>query len=191
MDYISTIVVSFADLWKPIGYLVFFLAMLVEGEIFLFAAAILTQQGFFSPFIMAPVILAGITLGDILWYRLGLKINHSVSFLARWTEKVSRPFSHHLSTRPMRIIMLSKFIYGVHRAIIIQSGILKINFHKFLKYDFKANLIWLVVVGGLGYASGASYHLIKQYLRYAELAMLGIIILFLVLERVIAHFARD
>ncbi len=191
MDYISTIIVSSADLWKPVGYLVFFLAMLVEGEIFLFVAAFLTQQGVFNPFIMAPVVLTGITVGDILWYRLGLKLNHSASRLARWAEKISKPFDHHLSTRPMRTIMISKFIYGVHRAIIIRSGILKIDFHKFLKYDFRANLIWLVVVGGLGYASGASYHLIKGYLRFAEIAILGIIILFLILERLLARLARE
>ncbi len=57
--------------WLPVGYLVVFLAMMVEGDAALFAAAFLTHQGFFNLGVIIVVVFLGVLIGDLGWYWLG------------------------------------------------------------------------------------------------------------------------
>lgn len=176
---------AFLTLWKPLVYAIFFAAMIIEGDIFLFTAAFLTQQGFFNPGYMISVIFGGVVIGDLLWYEIGGRLANSQSRTAKWTQRMAQPFDRHLQERPFRTILISKFTYGLHHAIIRQAGAIKLPPQKFVWSAVRASIIWIAVIGALGVAAGAGFEAIRSYLRYAELSLLVFVVIFFLVEKFI------
>lgn len=179
---VESFVLYYVAFWKPLAYAVLFLAMILEGEIFVFAAAFLASRGFIDPEITFLVLFAGVQIGDSLWYWLGYKINHSDTRFGRWLVSKTGRFDEHLTSNPLRTIFFSKFFIGIHHFILARAGVLKVRYREFLKDDFLANVAWLAVVGGLGYASGASYDLVKHNLKFVEYSLLIGLVVFLALD---------
>lgn len=169
-------------------YPVIFAAMIVEGDIFLFAAAFLAYRGFLNPELTFLMLLAGVTTGDWLWYGLGARLNHSDNFFNRWVVRVTGQMDNFLLSRPQRTIIISKYIYNFHHLTLVRAGVLKIKFKKFIRYDFVSNLIWLFLIGGLGYLSGAWSDLAKEYLRFAEIALFLSLAIFLILRHIFGRY---
>ncbi|MBI4119774.1 MAG: VTT domain-containing protein [Parcubacteria group bacterium] len=165
--------------WKILGYGAIFLGMIFEGDAVLFTAAFLAHQGFFDPLNMFVVVLCGILIGDSLWYLLGHWLNTSSAFFTKWAARIAAPFDQHLLNSPFRTIFISKFTYGFHHAILVRAGSLGLPWKNILETDIPASLLWITIVGGLGYASGAAFVLIKHYLRFAELGLLAALIIFI------------
>ncbi|MDE2001409.1 MAG: VTT domain-containing protein [Patescibacteria group bacterium] len=178
--------------WKPAAYLILFIGMMVEGETVFFIAAFLTHQGYFSAVPIFITALWGMIIGDTLWYSLGYKIKRakSLAFVGAWAERIARPFDEHLRERPFHTIFISKFTYGFNRAIITRAGMLNLKWRNIEESDILATLVWLFIIGGLGYFSSASLAYFKNYIRYGEVGLLIAVILFIVLERLIAARAR-
>lgn len=171
--------------YRPIGYFLIFIGLLIEGEFVLFTAAFLTHQGAFDIGDMFIVAVSGVLLGDILWYFAGTLLNGKKYWWQKWFNRLAKPFDRHLAENPFRIIFISKFTYGLHRAILIKAGMLKIARGEFLKADAASAFLWIVIVGGLGYGASASFLPVSHYLRLAEVGLaLGLVGFFLIL-----HFA--
>lgn len=164
--------------WRPLAYVFVFLGMIFEGDIALFTTAFLTHQGYFELSNIIPIVLIANFAGDIFWYNIGKKLNEH-SFFARWTNRIAKPFDHHLVERPFRTIFISKFTYGFNHAILVRAGSLKVNLDDLLKSDVLATLLWMVIVGGLGYFSSVSLSLAKHYLHSIQLAFLFGVLIFL------------
>lgn len=176
----NSLIFHYLPFWGPAIYIFIFAAMILEGEIFLFAAAFLASQGFLSPELTFLAIFGGVTAGDSLWYWLGHKINHSDTCFSRWLVKKTGQFDDHIISNSLRTLFISKFAYGAHHFIVARAGVLKLRFRKFLKHDFLANLVWVAVIGSLGYLSGASFQYVKHYLKFTEYALiLGVAIFFI------------
>ncbi|MDP3947189.1 MAG: DedA family protein [bacterium] len=173
--------VVFLTAWQPLGYLLAFFGMIVEGDIFLFAAAFLTSRGLFDPLLMFAALFSGVIFGDVLWYGLGILACRAPR-LGRCINALSCRFDSQLLRHPWRMIFVSKFIYGIHHVLLIRLGMAGMNFRRFLKMDLSASLGWIAVVGGLGYLSGASFALIEHYVRFVEFALLATLALFLFFE---------
>lgn len=107
-----------------------------------------------------------------------------------WIDRLAKPFDQHLSLNPPRTIFISKFIYGLHRTIILRSGMLKIPLSKFLKADVPAAILWIGIVGGVGYATGISSLLFKRYLPIAEIVLFLGLVGFLVFVRLVSQFLK-
>lgn len=166
----------------PLAYLIAFVGMMIEGDALLFTAAFLTHQGYFDFRFMLPTLVAGVLFGDLGWYWLGHWMHHySTSSLAHWIHRIAKPLDRHLLSRPRRTIFISKFTYGVHHAILIRAGALRLNIREFLKDDLYATSAWIALIGGLGYLSAASFVLIKHYVKFAEVALLlGLAAIFII-----------
>ena len=64
--------------------------------------------------------------------------------------------------------------------MLMRAGWRKLNYAKFLRNDFVANIAWMLIIGILGYAFSASFVLAKKYIKIAEIGLLvGIIVLVL------------
>lgn len=188
---VNSLVFQYILLWKPIAYGILFFAMIIEGEIFLFTAGFLASQGFIDPAITFLVLFFGVQLGDSLWYLLGYKINHSDTKIGRWLVRITGQFDEHLTNSTLRTIFISKFIVGFHHFLLARAGVLKIKYNEFFKDDFVANIAWLAIVGGLGFLSGASFVLVKEYLKFAEIALaLGLFVFFILDYLVIKNLKK-
>ncbi|MDP2629084.1 MAG: VTT domain-containing protein [Candidatus Harrisonbacteria bacterium] len=163
----------------PWRYLLLMLVMAVEGDATLFATGFLTEQGYFSILPAFVFALIGTLLGDILWYWMGTQFQNSSNRFVVFLNKISAPFDHQLSRHTAQTILASKFSIAIHRAMIFRVGAIKeISFRAFLRANVIASTLWILSFGTLGYISGASFALVRQYVQYLELGLLMGLVLF-------------
>lgn len=179
MNRTQTILLSYILISKPLAYGVIFLGMMIEGDIFLFTTAFLTSAGFFDVWDVAAIAISGALIGDVVWFWLGQRFMHSSKLLSRLSNRFAAPFDAHLKDYPLRTIFLSKFTYGIHRLLLARTGAHGMAVSRFIKLDALAIIAWALIIGGLGYFSGASIHFIRHYLKFTEVALgLGLIAFF-------------
>jgi len=162
-------------------YLLIFIGMIIEGEGVLFTAFYLAHQGHLRPELVILVSVAGVIIGDIIWYKIGAHLEKSSHLARKIAEKVSKRLDHHLRKQPLITIFIGKFTYGLYHGILLRAGALKINFKIFLRTAVLSSLIWIALIGGLAYFSSLSMNLLKHYFKYGEIGLLfGIIFLSLI-----------
>ncbi|MCL5017563.1 MAG: VTT domain-containing protein [Patescibacteria group bacterium] len=181
-------IVSIIGIW---AYLIVFVGVIFEGDIFLFSAFFLAREGVFDVWLLTLVVFFGIIFGDLLWYRLGIKLDKTNSRLLRWAEKIAAPFDGHLISRTFHTIFISKYTYGIHHAILVRAGMLRFPLRRFVGYDAISTSVWIFVVGGLGYFSSLYFSMIKNYIKFAEIGLLLGILLFVFTSHYLAKRSRD
>jgi membrane-associated protein len=188
--HFQSLFLSYLVIWKPLGYILAFFGMVFEGDGVLFTVAFLTAEGFFDVGDMLVVVVLSVIFGDTLWYWIGRKYIASWPRVVGWVDRFAKPFDRHLLERPTRTLLLTKFVYGAHHAVLIRAGMFKMDFRKFIKSDLLSIAVWVAVIGGLGYFSSFSLAYEKKYLRYAEIALLIALVLFFVIEHYIKKFSQ-
>jgi membrane protein DedA with SNARE-associated domain len=186
-SYLLGIILSIG-FWR---YLIIFLAMILEGDIFLFTSFFLAHEGAFNVLKLIAIILPGVVLGDLVWYWVGVKIDKTNSKLQLWAERIATPFDSHLISRTFHTIFLSKFTYGLHHAILLRTGMLRYPLRRFIGYDFVSTIIWIIIVGGLGYFSSYSFSLVKHYIKFAEIGLLLGILMFVFVSHYISKKSKE
>lgn len=176
----NTFTIAFLTAYRPAGYLLFVLGMMLEGDAVLFTASFLSHLGFFElPFIVV-LGLAGSLLGDSLWYFLGSKLSDKIPFVNKWLGKIALPVEEHLVNRPLHTIFIAKFTYGLHHILIARAGALKLPFRRFIRNDILATVPWLIIVVLIGFGSSASIGLLRSYFKSIRYALLIGLVLFFV-----------
>ena len=155
----------------------------------LFTVGFLTNGGYFDVITMLLVVFFGVMIGDNVWYVLGEVIKEN-SVFGRFITRIVKPFDEHLKKRTIWTIFISKFVYGLHRPTLLRAGMLRLPFKKFIEGDISASIIWIFLIGGLGYISSASFLLIKHYLRYTEITLLLGLITFILISHIITHISK-
>lgn len=187
---ITPFVIGLSEQWHVVGYALVAFGIFIEGDAVLFTAGFLAHQGLFHPILVFLWLLAGGVLGDVVWYKIGAYLQTKDNRLVRWLKKVTDPLAPHLLERPKRSLFLSKFLYGVNHAILCKAGALGLPLKKFMVNDLPGNIAWILIVGGLGYASSAGVVQIGHSLRYAEIGLLLGIIILTLLSRFISRFLK-
>lgn len=172
----------YLTIWRPLGYTLVSLGMIFEGDGMLFTSAFLTAEGFFDISDILIVIFISVLLGDSFWYWVGRKYATRFPRFVNVVNKFAKPFDRHLANNPMRTLLVTKFLYGVHHAVLIRAGMFKMDYKKFIKGDLIAVPIWIAVVGGLGFFSERTLLPARHYLKFAEISLLFGLIAFFVLE---------
>ncbi len=175
--------------YQTLGLIIIFLGMMIEGDIFLFTAGFLVNRGYFAIDMALLAVFLGTLIGDNLWYVLGEMINEN-SVFGRFITRLTKPFDDHLIGRTFRTMLITKFAYGIHRPILFRAGMLRLPFKRFIEGDIIAIVLWIFIIGGLGYISSASFILMKHYLRYTELTLLFGLILFILISHLVSHISK-
>ncbi len=181
---------SYLTSWQPLAYILIFLGMFLEGDLILFTAAFLIHQGILHPVPVIMTVLWGMLLGDNLWYTLGLKFRNRYPSLNQWAEKLAAPLDDKLKNELFQTIFIAKFTYGIRSAILFRAGALKIKWQKIEPADILATLLWMIIIGTLGYLSSASLSYLKPYLRFGEIALLLGLLIFFGLEYLITKKSK-
>lgn len=176
--------------YQTLGYIIVFLGMMIEGDILLFTAGFLVHRGYFNIDIALLAVFSGVIIGDNIWYVLGELIDGKDNFFTRFIKRITEPFDEHLKKRTIRTIFISKFAYGLYRPTLLRAGMLKLPFKEFIKGDIIASVLWIFLIGGLGYVSSASFLLVRRYLRYTEITLLFGLILFILISHLITHVSK-
>ena len=191
MEHFNSLILPYLILWPSLGYILVFVIMMFEGDAALFTAAFLTSQGYFDLWDMTFTALSGVLIGNILWYWAGWHLSRLSPFLYKWSERIGKPFDGHLLKRTFRTFFISKFTYGVHHALLLRAGALKMSLKTFIKNDFFATIMWFCIIWALGYTVGASFVHVKKYLKYAEICLLIALAGFFFLEYTIHKRSKD
>ncbi len=168
----ESLIFYYLIIWAPLGYILGALGMLVEGDLIWFTLSFLTSLGFFRLDLILLAVFLGIFINDSLLFLIGRTINRWPQVIRLWAEKIARPFDRHFQARTLQTLLISKFAYGVHKPILIRFGMIGVSYWQFVKADILAIVLWMAVIGSLGYFSGLSFFLVKSYLHYAEVGLL-------------------
>jgi membrane protein DedA with SNARE-associated domain len=180
----ETLLFQYLFLWKPLGYFLVFLGLALEGDTALFIASFLAYHGFLDVGNFLLIAFSGAIIGDIFWYWLGRHINSSSSFINKITNRIKFADDHLINRLP-RTVFVSKFTYGIHHLVMLRAGALGVNLKELTKYNLFPTFLWVLAIGGLGYLSGASFVLIKKYVKFVEVGLLIALIIFFIIEKFI------
>lgn len=190
----GTIVLHYLLLWKPLGYALVFAGMIFEGDIFVFTSFFLARQGFLDFSYITATIFSGVIFGDLLWYWAGAHLNRSQSRIGRlinkWSGHLTKPFEGHLKKRPFHTIFISKFVYGVHHPLLLRAGALGMKISDYIKLDIVGTIIWMIMIGSLGYFAGTYFYLIRHYVRLAELGLVIGLVIFIVASHFVSNYLK-
>jgi membrane protein DedA with SNARE-associated domain len=186
----QTLFLHYIELFRPAAYAAIFLGLILEGELVLFTALMLTHQGYLKIGELAPVILVGVFFGDYLWYRLGRYMADKPSRVSLLAAKASKVFGQSLTDNLLRILIVSKFTYGLHRPTLLSVGAHKVPSRVFFRADLIAAGFWLMAIGGAAWAASESLFLVKRYLKYTEIFVLAAVFLIYLTEWFVRRFAE-
>lgn len=158
-------------------YVILFFAMFFDANLMIIIGIFAISSGWLNSWAIAGVIIFGAYLEQLAWFGVGRLMKKS-SFLSLWATKVIGRYDEHLINRSARSLLLTKFIYGTHRATLLRYGMLDFLFVKFVKSSAIAVFFWLGIMGIFGFAFSLSYLALKTYLKYAQFGLLAIVVIF-------------
>ncbi len=151
-----------------IQYLIVFLGAAFGGEIAMISLSFLLAQGVFSFYPFVLVCFIGTYSSDIMWFLLGRtetinKIfthkytNNTVSMIIEAVHKVSKGSA-------FIALLLANFMLASRVILIMYVSKMKLNFVKFLYYEFIAVILWMIAVISIGYVSGLGFTYLSNVL---------------------------
>ncbi len=175
--------------WRILAYMLIFIGMLLEGEIVFLIAIYYAYQGKIALLNTICVAMAGMFIGDILWYSFGSYFDR-ISFIKKYIYRIAAILDTQISRRPVVSIVSSKFTYGFHRLTLLRAKVVGVPLRKFMKIDAIGVIIWTFVIGNLVYILSASLPILKKYFRFAELGLALIAVIYLVIVYLIFRYSK-
>ena len=182
--------VDYFAFWPSLIYVVAFFSIAIDSDATIFIIGFFTLQKHLNPLVVFLIVYAVVLVGDALWYSLGLAFKYLPLSVNNWVDRLATPFDDHLERRTFHTIFITKFTYGLHHVFLLRAGALHMPYRRILRIDALASIPWILIVGGLGYASGASFHLVRHYVKYAEVLLIILVVVFVFLERYITKYSR-
>lgn len=169
--------ITLPHLVQIIGYPGLFAAVFLESGVFfgfflpgasmLFTAGLLASQGFFSIWVLIPLLTLAAILGDNAGYWFGARVGVAIFF-----RQDSRFFKHeylekakdYYERHGVQTIFLARFIPVVRTFAPILAGITQMRYRTFLTYNVLGALCWGAGVTFAGYYLGRRVPGMEHYL---------------------------
>lgn len=179
------------EVFKEYGYPLLFLGTFLEGEIILLAGGFLTYLGHFKFFWIIIVACLAIILGDNVQYWIGYKWGENLfkkrnRFLYLKREHLEK-LNGHFNDHGNKIILASRFLFGMRTAVILTAGIVRMNWWRFFKFNALSGIIWTGAIASVGYLFGGSFILIRKILQSSFISITVIVIIVFLIE---IYFSR-
>jgi len=172
------------------GYLLMFVAMLIEGPVVTAAGAFAAALGYFNVWVVLALSILGNFVPDVIFYAIGFwgrerlvdKYIHRLKITPERVEKLEKLYHEHIG-KTLTIIKLAPILATPG---LIVAGIARVPVKKFMIWSLivtaPSSLFYLL----LGYYSGAAYGRILRYANYGGYfiaAAIGIFILLSYLQK--------
>ncbi len=162
-------------------YAALFLGMFLEANVTILTGTFFISRGSLNPFLAIIVIIFGAFSEQFLLFWAGEHLGRSEK-ITKLVSRLTDRYDQHLISRTFHSLLLSKFIYGLHRAVLVRIGMLHIGWKKFTRATLASTSLWLLSVGSLGFVFSASYGVLKHNIKFAELILLSIVIFIFILD---------
>ncbi len=172
------------------GYLIIFLAMLLEGPAITAAGAFAAKLGYFNLWFILLLSILGNLLPDIIYYAIGYwgrdkvidKYGHYLKITKERKEQLESVYHKHM----FKTLLAVKLIPLISTPGLIVAGIARLPLKKYtwmsLAIILPTSLFFLIV----GYYFGAAYDTLNQYLNngiYLGIAAAAILALIVYIYR--------
>lgn len=170
-------------------YLFISLGMLVEGLLFALTVMFLISVGIVSPLPAVLSVAIGAVLEQWLLYYVGTRLKN-FSKLSVYVNKIAGKLDEHIQKRALHTFLISKFVYGVHKAILIRSGMLRISLNNFWKASLVSTLFWLLVICAFSYYFSAYLVKFAKFSGWVNALPFILIVFFLLLEKFLGKYLK-
>ncbi len=166
---------------ESVGYLLIFLAMIVEGPVVTAAAAFASALGYFNIFIVITLSLLGDLVGDFAYYFAGYfgritfveKYGHKVGLTPQRIERMERLIKKH-PKKTLAAIKLAPILPAPGLMII---GATKMPVGKYTWMTLIVTLPKTLIFVVLGYYFGRAYDSLAHYIESGQyLILLGVVV---------------
>jgi membrane-associated protein len=158
--YVGSFLIIFAESGLFFGFF-------LPGDSFLFTLGLLASQGYFSMWLLVPLLTIAAVVGDNVGYSFG---KYTGSKLFTKEESLFFRPSHvaraqqFFKTHGAKAIILARFIPIVRTFTPILAGAAKMNYKKFATYNVVGGILWAGGITILGYFLGRVIPNIDTYL---------------------------
>lgn len=186
MTSLESLLINFSETHRIIAYAIIFLTVLIEGEIIVLLAGVLTKSGYLSFLNIALIAFVAASFHDLIWWTIGRKLADAKrkKFLCFDFEKIGH-FLTKIRLNSGIYIFLSKFAWNFNRLALVTSGYAKTPIKKMLSFSVPACFIWAFLFVALGNVFADQTDILKKDLKTAGLFVVGLIVGILILENVI------
>ena len=138
-------------------YLIAFIWTFLEGETFVLFAAFAAAQGLLNPALLFLATWLGSFSGDQTYFWIGR--HFGTGLLARqpvWQERVDKALVW-IRRFDAWFILSFRFIYGIRNFSSFALGISRVNWRRFMIFNFIAAGLWAAIFVGAGYLCGHAF----------------------------------
>ena len=179
----ESLLTNFSETHRIISYLIIALAILIEGEVVLVLAGVLSHKGYLDIFDVIFFAFAAAVIHDLIYWSIGKKLSASGKkrFLFINLEKVKR-FLEKAKINNGLYVFISKFVWNLNRIALIANGYLKMPVKELLRYSIPACLIWSITFVSIGYVFAFETDILKKDLKTAAILLASFIVAIVILE---------
>jgi len=177
---------TLADIFSQYGYLVIFLGLFIEGEVFLLASSLLAYMAGYPMWSVIVVAIVASCLSDTLWFFGGKLLGEER--MLKYGKYIFLPPLRYESMKKFfqengkKTLFFAKFIYGMGRIIIFASSVAGARFKIFALMDVLATTVWSIALCTFAYVSADYYNLSFQHLMQSLKIVIGIVLSLFVLQ---------
>jgi membrane-associated protein len=132
---------------------------LVPSETSVILAGVLAASGDLILGLVIAVAAAGAILGDNTAYAVGRTFGHRIveRFFKGERRKNIDWAEEQIKKRGGYLILVGRFIPGGRTAVTLACGLLEMPWHRFIRFDVVAGLLWASYAALLGYFGGRAF----------------------------------
>jgi membrane protein DedA with SNARE-associated domain len=182
----ESLLLNFSETHRILSYVIISLGVLVEGEVVLLLAGVLSHRGYLDIFDVIFIAFLAAIVHDLIYWSIGKKLAESnkKKILFVDLEKVKR-FIEKSRNRSGLYVFITKFTWSFNRIALIASGFIKTPLKELLKYSLPACLIWAITFVSLGYIFASKADIFKKDIKTAVILISGFIIFVVILENLL------
>ncbi|MGC4128370.1 MAG: VTT domain-containing protein [Bergeyella sp.] len=145
-----------------------FLMPFIPGDALIFAIGLVAQNGLLNIYLIIPLLILAAILGDNVNYYVGRRFGNYImnreksTFIKKEHLEKARTF---FDENGKNSIIIARFIPVIRTVVPFLCGSTKVNYSTFLLYSFIGAVLWVGVIGFLGYNLG-KIPWVKENLEY-------------------------
>lgn len=170
---------------------------ILPGDSLLFTAGILSSQNYLNFYLTVFVFFIGSFLGSLVGYFIGDKLEdfrrnkYTKSYFQKiFKDKYFSEAEEYFKKRGDITILLCKFVPIVRTFAPVLAGGVKMNYKKFVIYNFFGSLLWSISFVSLGNFLGKEFPWMVTYLEYV-IAFILIVTIFPVVFEIYRKHKRS
>ena len=172
-------------------YLILLPLAAIEGPIVSLIAGFLVYSGYLNPIISFIILILGDVIPDSIYYYIGRfgnkrDLQSKIKIISNNYKTIETMWLEH----GKKTMFLGKLAYGLSNLFLINAGLVKMPFKRFMTYAFIVTIIQFGIFMFIGYYLGGSYDLISRHIKDAEMLIAIFAILFFTVYLAFSKYAR-